>query len=84
MKVVDMTNGRKKALVTGGSSGIGFGIAEALIEADYLVTLIGRNEARLLEAVKSLGPSASWRRADVGRHEEIRAALAGPPRANVT
>jgi 3-oxoacyl-[acyl-carrier protein] reductase len=72
-----MAEGRKEAVVTGGASGIGFGIAAALIGAGYRVTIIGRHEDRLREAAKNLGGAASWRRADVGRRVEVEAALAG-------
>jgi 3-oxoacyl-[acyl-carrier protein] reductase len=43
------------ALVTGGSSGIGRGIAAALIQAGARVAITGRNQARLEEAAKALG-----------------------------
>lgn len=43
------------ALVTGGSSGIGQGIAEALIAAGAKVAITGRNRAKLEAAAKSMG-----------------------------
>ena len=78
-----MANEPRQALVTGGSSGVGFGIAKALIGAGYCVTLIGRNEGRLREAAKTLGVAASWRRADVGRREEVQATIAGLDRVDL-
>ncbi|HWK46889.1 MAG TPA: SDR family oxidoreductase [Stellaceae bacterium] len=69
--------------MTGGSSGIGFGIAKALIGANYRVTLVGRNEDRLRGAAAQLGAAASWRPADVGRREDVRAALAGLDRVDL-
>jgi NAD(P)-dependent dehydrogenase (short-subunit alcohol dehydrogenase family) len=44
------------ALVTGGSRGIGYGIAEALIARGDRVCITGRNEDALKEAVDRLGP----------------------------
>ncbi|CAH2602087.1 SDR family oxidoreductase [Rhodovastum atsumiense] len=73
----------KQAIVTGGSSGIGLGIARALVGAGYRVVLIGRTEARLIEAAASLGAAASWRRADVGRRAEVEAALDGLDRVDL-
>lgn len=43
------------ALVTGGATGIGFGIAKALKNAGCHVIIAGRTEARLVEASKLLG-----------------------------
>ncbi|MEI9813491.1 MAG: SDR family NAD(P)-dependent oxidoreductase [Acidobacteriota bacterium] len=43
------------ALVTGGSSGIGQGIAEALVAAGAKVAITGRNQAKLEAAAKAMG-----------------------------
>ena len=43
------------ALVTGGSSGIGRGIAESLIASGAKVAITGRNPKRLAEAAKAIG-----------------------------
>lgn len=43
------------ALVTGGSSGIGFAIAKALTEGGARVAITGRDETRLAEAARTLG-----------------------------
>ncbi|MBC9718815.1 SDR family oxidoreductase [Streptomyces sp. TRM66268-LWL] len=45
----------KTALVTGGSRGIGYGVAEALIARGDRVCITGRNEDALKEAVDKLG-----------------------------
>ena len=45
----------KTALVTGGGTGIGFGIAAKLMEANAQVTIAGRREDVLEEAAKRLG-----------------------------
>ncbi|MCD9880426.1 SDR family oxidoreductase [Streptomyces guryensis] len=45
----------KVALVTGASRGIGYGVAEALVARGDRVTITGRNEDALKEAVDKLG-----------------------------
>lgn len=47
-----------KALVTGGSSGIGYEVARVLVAAGGKVTISGRNEARLREAAAATGATA--------------------------
>ena len=78
-----MTVVQRQAVVTGGGSGIGFGIAQALIQAGHHVTLIGRGPDKLRAAAERLGKAASWRQADVGRREEVRAGLAELERLDV-
>ena len=56
-------------LVTGGSSGIGQGIAEALIAAGARVAITGRNKARLEEVAKSIGATAIH--ADVSKEADV-------------
>lgn len=53
------------ALVTGGATGIGLGIARALIEAGARVVLSSRNEEALKEAAGQLGDQAAYRVHDV-------------------
>jgi NAD(P)-dependent dehydrogenase (short-subunit alcohol dehydrogenase family) len=45
---------RKVALITGGSKGIGLGIAEKLVHQGYCVAITGRNEESLQNAVDAL------------------------------
>jgi 3-oxoacyl-[acyl-carrier protein] reductase len=78
-----MANERKRALVTGGSSGIGLGTAQGLIGAGYRVTLIARNADRLRDAAAELGSQADWRCADVGKREQVQKALLGMERVDV-
>lgn len=46
----------KSVVVTGGATGIGFGIAQAFARLDASVTLVSRNEAHLKAAVVALTP----------------------------
>ena len=48
----------KTAIVTGGSRGIGYGVAKVFVEAGARVILTARNAARLQEAAASLGANA--------------------------
>jgi len=47
-----------RALITGGSEGIGYGIAEALIAKGSRVAITGRDEAKLAKAAETLGALA--------------------------
>lgn len=55
----------KLALITGGGTGIGLGIAKAMIEAGARVVITGRREEVLQNAVKELGEQASYRVNDI-------------------
>jgi gluconate 5-dehydrogenase len=48
------------AVVTGGGTGIGQAIAQAMHAAGARVVLVGRREAELAAAVKALGPGAAY------------------------
>lgn len=67
----------RHAVISGGSSGIGFSIAAAFVGIGYRVTLIARDEAKLLSATDALGPAATWRRADVTVRQDVLMALSG-------
>jgi len=67
------------ALVTGGSSGIGRGMAAALARAGAQVVLIARDSQRLEESAASLqaqGCSAAWVSADLGDRAAVGRAAA--------
>lgn len=61
----------KLALVTGGGTGIGFGIASKFIEAGARVIIIGRREHVLKEAIQKLGKNAFYRVMDITKLDEI-------------
>ncbi|WP_254562762.1 SDR family NAD(P)-dependent oxidoreductase [Dyadobacter diqingensis] len=50
----------KLALITGGGSGIGFYIAQCMVQAGARVVLTGRRESVLQEAANTLGAKASY------------------------
>jgi len=53
------------ALVTGGGTGLGFGISRALVEAGARVVLVSRTEEALKQACDRLGKSAGYVPCDV-------------------
>ncbi len=55
----------ERALITGGGSGIGLGIARCMVRAGAEVILTGRREDLLLDAVRELGTAASAAKGDV-------------------
>jgi len=59
------------AVVTGGSSGIGEGMATALAGAGAAVVLIARDAERLRSAVKGLPGEASWVSADLAARAAV-------------
>jgi len=55
----------KKAFITGGNSGIGLATAKVFVDEGAEVIITGRNQAKLEEAVKLLGPKVYGIRLDV-------------------
>jgi NAD(P)-dependent dehydrogenase (short-subunit alcohol dehydrogenase family) len=63
---MDMQLKGKKAIVTGGTAGIGLAIARALSEEGVEVVIPGRNSRKLSEAIANLTGSARGIEADLG------------------
>ncbi|MDQ8187116.1 SDR family oxidoreductase [Pelagicoccus sp. SDUM812002] len=55
----------QRALITGGGTGIGLGMARCLVASGAEVILVGRRESALQEAVEEIGERASYRVCDV-------------------
>jgi NAD(P)-dependent dehydrogenase (short-subunit alcohol dehydrogenase family) len=53
------------ALITGGGTGLGLGIAQCMADAGAKVVLVGRREAELKEATRSIGSAATFVSHDV-------------------
>ena len=56
---------RRKALITGGNSGIGLATARLFVAEGAQVAITGRDQKTLDEAVRELGPNARGYRADL-------------------
>jgi NAD(P)-dependent dehydrogenase (short-subunit alcohol dehydrogenase family) len=67
-----------RAVITGGSSGLGFALAEALVARGVAVTILARDERRVRDAVERLrgtGADAHGIPCDVSRESQARAAF---------
>lgn len=81
--IIDISN--KKALVTGATSGIGFASAKGLLEAGADVYINGRNQDKLMVALKSLGITdlSKGILADVGTTEGCRELIEKLPQIDI-
>lgn len=65
------------ALITGGGSGLGLGMAKCFVESGARVVLLGRNEPRLHDAARQLGPQASYATGDITHLETLGELVSG-------
>src|SRR5215831_16764865 len=65
----------KVAVVTGGNSGIGLGVAKAYAQEGARVAITGRNEKTLETAAKEIGDGTLAIQSDAGKVAEIEAAM---------
>jgi NAD(P)-dependent dehydrogenase (short-subunit alcohol dehydrogenase family) len=61
----------KRAVITGGGSGLGLGIARVFTEAGAEVVIIGQNEQKLMDAKTSLGEQCQYRKFNVTQLDKI-------------
>lgn len=64
--------GTKSALITGGTKGIGYGIAEALLKEDINVAITGRNKKSAEDAANKLNANANGRAQAIGVEADVR------------
>jgi NAD(P)-dependent dehydrogenase (short-subunit alcohol dehydrogenase family) len=69
----------KKILVVGGSSGIGLGTAKMAAEAGAVVTIAGRSQDRLNEALKTLPKGVTARTLDATSDAQVEAFFKATP-----
>ena len=68
----------KKAIITGGSRGLGKATALAFAKLGIDVAITGRDETRLKETaeeLRALGVKATYASFDVGNHQEVKTAI---------
>jgi gluconate 5-dehydrogenase len=64
----DLTN--ETALITGGGTGIGLGIARCMVYSGARVVLVGRRAVQLVSACEELGPRSSFVAQDITRLDQ--------------
>ena len=64
--------GKKSALITGGTKGIGYGIAEALLKEGINVAITGRTKATAEKAAKELNSKGNDRAQAIGLEADVR------------
>ena len=72
MNILDLKN--RSAVVTGGAAGIGFAIAQRLVQSGARVSLWDRDEKALAEAARTLGAGTHTARLDVSDEADVKRA----------
>jgi NAD(P)-dependent dehydrogenase (short-subunit alcohol dehydrogenase family) len=67
-----MTN----VLIAGGTSGIGLATAKFLVQKNYQVTILGRNQEKLNRALDEIGKNAKGKNVDANNVEMLKQAIA--------
>ncbi len=65
-----------RAIVSGGASGLGLAVAEFVVAAGGKVALLDVNDQAGVDAVRALGPAASFFKVDVTSESDVAAAVA--------
>lgn len=68
-------SGNRVVLITGGSKGIGWAMAQTFAKHGDHAVIIGRHEDTLRVAAEALDSSCSWQQADVSQSNEVTAAV---------
>lgn len=68
-------NQNKYAVITGGSRGIGFAIAEYLSSIGFTLLLIARDEENLKKAINKLGQQHEYTAIDVANYDDVNNAI---------
>jgi NAD(P)-dependent dehydrogenase (short-subunit alcohol dehydrogenase family) len=76
IRIIAMGKSRTYAII-GGSSGMGFGLAQRLVTRGDRVLIGGRSSQRLEQAARQLGPLAATRTVDVDHRDSLPAFFAG-------
>jgi NAD(P)-dependent dehydrogenase (short-subunit alcohol dehydrogenase family) len=58
------------AVITGGGTGLGLGIARAFVASGARVVLVGRRRKVLEDAAWDLGAAATWELQDIAKHDQ--------------
>ncbi len=66
---------KRVVVITGGSRGIGRGMAEAFARQGEQVVIVGRHEDSLRAAAQAIGANCGWQRADVSQRDQVAAAI---------
>jgi NAD(P)-dependent dehydrogenase (short-subunit alcohol dehydrogenase family) len=81
--MAEQTFANQKAVISGATGQIGFAIAERIVNEGGSVSMIGRREGALQEAVARLGDQASYALVDVDSDQEVADYIDGFDRVDI-